>query len=70
MTHFWKTRGRTGRDFKHLLGCAAFLGQLAERKLHSLLGMVVSFWFIPLESLKVEFTFLKNLGEGIFQVVK
>lgn len=49
MTLFWKTRGRTGRDFKHLLGCAAFLGQLAKRKLHSLQGMVLCLWFIPLE---------------------
>lgn len=42
MTLFWKTRDGTGRDFKHLLGCAAFLGQLAKRKLHSLQRMVMS----------------------------
>lgn len=42
MTLSWKTRDGTGRDFKHLLGCAAFPGQLAKRKLHFLQGMVMS----------------------------
>lgn len=42
MTLFWKIRDGTGCDFKYLLGCAAFLGQLAKRKLHSLKGMVMS----------------------------
>lgn len=62
MTVFWKTRGRTGCDFKHLLGCAAFQGQLAKRKLHSLQGMVMYLCFIPLELLEGRI-FWKTWGE-------
>jgi hypothetical protein len=56
---FWKTRGRTGRDFKHLLGCAAFLRQLAKRKLFDLGDGYEVLVHSYIESLKVEFAFLK-----------
>lgn len=62
MTLFWKTRDRAGRDFKHLLGCAAFLEQLAERKLHSLQGMGVCLWLIPLELLEGKICFFGKFG--------
>ena len=65
MTLFWTTRDRTGRDFKHLLGCAAFLEQLAERKLHPLQGIVVCLWFIPLAVSEGRICFLQNwAGQG------
>lgn len=64
MTLFWKTRGRTGRDFKHLLVHAAFLGQLAKKKLHSLQRMLCVFASFSLSSLKVELAFWENLGWG------
>lgn len=70
MTLFWETRDRAGPDFRHLLGCAAFLGQLAKRKLQSLRGMVVCLWFIPLELLegRIYYFFLENLaGPGLMQ---
>lgn len=49
MTLFWTTRDRAAPGCRHLLGCAAFLEQLAKRRLQSLQGMVVCLWFIPLE---------------------
>lgn len=76
MTLFWKTRGRTGRDFKHLLVCAAFLGQLAKRKLHSPQGVVMCLCFIPLELFEGRICFLgkfgleKQSGRGHLQMVK
>lgn len=69
MTLFWKTRGRTGRDFKHLLGCAAFLWQLAQRKLPSLWGTALSLRFISLELFGSQICFFQNLGWGRLQVV-
>lgn len=70
MTLFWKTRDRTGHDFKHLLGCAAFFGQLAKRTHHSLQGMVLCLWFIPLEFCKGGICFLESLvGQGWWEKV-
>lgn len=61
MTLFWKTRDRPGRDFKHLLSWAAFLGQLAKRKLHPLQGMILCLWFFPLEFYEGGICFFGNL---------
>lgn len=64
MTLVWKTRGRTGRDFKHLVVCAAFLGLLAKRKLYSPQGVVMCLCFIPLELFEGGICVLGKVGLG------
>lgn len=68
MTLFWKTRDRAGRNFRHLLGWAAFLEELVKRKLQSLQGMVVCLELLEGRIYFFKNYFLENLvGPGLVQ---